>query len=305
MEIFYQGTSIKDMVEVSRCIVRDTSTNRCDSVELQFENAAGWAKWGPKEDDTVIVGHNGYTSGIMYVNTVLPEDDKYTIIATSLPCAARKPEYRSFIEKSLGEIIRSCAGYSGLGYQIFGLNKDIVIPYITQNNESIAAFLYRLMMLESATMKIVNGKYTVISNQYAQDSDPTVSLVLADGKDGTTYHRLGTTTRRLTLKTPYADASAIDSAVPEKNPQIEVNSLPVMDNTQAKRWARGKLLWMNRQCERLDLESTFNPSMTAMVKAEIYGGINVSGEWLIEESIHDLVNLRTTSTLRRCIRTIH
>ena len=89
MEIFYQGSNITDMVEVSRCTVRDTSRNRCDSLEIEFENAAGWYRWGPKEDDTIIVTQSGYTTGIMYVNTIQPEDDKYVIFATSLQTSQR------------------------------------------------------------------------------------------------------------------------------------------------------------------------------------------------------------------------
>lgn len=303
MEIFYRGSNITDMVEVSRCTVRDTSRNRCDSLEIEFENAAGWYRWGPKEDDTIIVTQSGYTTGIMYVNTIQPEDDKFIVFATSLPCAARRKENRSFIKKTLGEIIRTCAGYTGMGYGIYGVDKDIVIPYITQNYESAAAFLCRLMALEGAVMKCANGKYVVISNDYIMDSNPALSIALEAGQNGIEHHKIGTATRKITVKTPYAEASAIDSSVPETHPQIIANTLPAMDNAQAKRWARGKLLCLNRQCEQLDIESVFNPAMTAAVKADVYGANE--GEWYVEESVHDLMNLRTASTLRRCVRTIH
>ena len=303
MTVYYEGVDITASVLVRSCNVHDVAGGRSDSLEIVFEDAGKWFKWGPKEDDTIIVTQSGYTTGIMYVNTIQPEDDKYVIFATSLPCAARRKENRSFINKTLGEIIRTCAGYTGMGYGIYGVDKEIVIPYITQNYESAAAFLCRLMMLEGAVLKCANGKYAVISNAYIMDSDPALSIALEAGQNGIEHHKLGTATRKITVKTPYAEASAIDSSVPETHPQIIVNTLPAMDNAQAKRWARGKLLCLNRPCEQIDIESVFNPAMTAGAKANVYG--YAEGEWYVEESVHDIMNMRTASTLRRCIRTIH
>ena len=54
MEVYYQGTDITDMVRVNSCIVRDTAGGRCDSLEIEFGNAAGWYSWGPEEDNKII-----------------------------------------------------------------------------------------------------------------------------------------------------------------------------------------------------------------------------------------------------------
>ena len=159
MEIYWQGKDVTDFVQVRKCVVRDTCGGRCDSLELEFENAAGWSKWGPEEDDKIIVSQNGYDTGTMYLNTVLPEDGIYRILATALPCVTRKKEYKSFIGKTIEEIMRACGMVTGMGFAVYGIDQKTVIPYIQQENESAAAFLCRLrtasmLLSASATPRI-------------------------------------------------------------------------------------------------------------------------------------------------------
>lgn len=304
MEIFYQGANITDMVQTRKCIVRDRAGSRCDSMELEFENASGWYAWGPREDDQIIVAHEKYNSGIMYVNTILPKDGRYRIIATALPCAARKKQNRSFIGQSLEEIMRSCAFSSGMGFQMFGIDGDIVIPYIEQDNEGAALFLHKLLALEGALLKCVNGKYTAIGIEYAQEQEALQSIELSSKQENVQYQRSGKTYRSVTIKTPYAEASAEDFIVPENHMRLEICTLPAMNNIQARRWARGKLFDLNRQSETVIMQSEFNPAFTAMSRMDFEGDTDATGQWLAEEAEHDLVNLTTEARLHRCITTI-
>ena len=64
MEVYYQGTDITDMVRVNSCIVRDTAGGRCDSLEIEFGNAAGWYSWGPEEDNNVKLVRKGFEEEI-------------------------------------------------------------------------------------------------------------------------------------------------------------------------------------------------------------------------------------------------
>lgn len=304
MEILYQGANITDMVQTRTCIIRDRSGSRCDSIELEFENAAGWYAWGPREDDQIVVTHGKYNSGTMYVNTVLPEDGKYRIMATALPCAARKKQNRSFIGKTLEEIIRSCAFSSCMGFQIFGIDGNAVIPYIEQDNEGAALFLHKLLLLEGAVLKCMNGKYTAIGIEYAQEKEALQSIKLSSKQENVKYQRSGKTYKSVTIKTPYAEGSAEDLIVPENHMRIEISSLPVTNNIQAKRWARGKLFDLNRKNETLALQSEFNHAFTAMSRIDFEGDTDATGQWLVEETEHDFVNLTTRAKLHRCITTI-
>lgn len=304
MEIYYQGTDITDMVQMNTCAIRDTAAGRCDSLELVFENAAGWYSWGPKEDDKILVSHNGYDSGVMYVNKILPEDGKYRILAASLPCAARAKGSASFRNKTVEEIIRACAMASGMEYQIFGIDPAAVIPYIEREEEGCAAFLYWLLALEGAVLKCINGNYTAIGLDYAQSLDAKQTVELSANQEGVRYRCDGTTYKGVRIKTPYADAAARDTLVESNHIILTVSSLPALNDIQAGRWARGKLLSLNRQCESVVMKSEFNPGMTAMIRVDITGDTDASGEWLADEVEHDLIGLTTVTTLRRCIWTI-
>ena len=303
MEIYYQGTDITGMVRVRKCVSRDTCGGRCDSLEIEFDNAAGWYSWGPEEDDQIIVAHNGYDTGIMYLNTVLPEEGHFRILATALPCVARQKQYRSFTGKTIEEIMRACGMASGMDFAIFGIDGQAVIPYIQQENESAAAFLYRLLKWEGAQLKCVNGKYTAIGISYAQGRAAHQTIEINAKQTGTEYSRSGAKHKSVTIKTPYAQATAKDALVGNGHAQIMLD-LPARNDIQAGRWARGALMHHNRQAEILTIESEFNPGFSAMTRIDITGGTDATGEWIIEEAEHDFYNRKSTAKLYRCVQTI-
>lgn len=304
MKLFYQGKDITGYVRIRSCVVRDSSGERCDSLKIQFENAGAWYRWGPEEDDQIRVTHNDYDSGILYLNSIIPEDGKYSILATSLPCKARRKENRSFSGKTVEDIVRTCAMSSGMDFALYGIDGGAVIPYILQEDESAAAFLNRFLTLEGATMKCVNGKYAAIGILYAQKQKAEQKLEITAKQRSSDYRRSGETVKALTIRTPYATATATDTAVPTGHSRIVRNDLPAKNNLQAGRWARGTLLDINRKCESIRVGSRFNSGFTAMTRVDITGGTDADGEWLIKEAEHDFINLTSTVVMHRCVTTI-
>lgn len=306
MEILYQGYDITETAHVRKCVSHDTAGNRCDILDIEFENAAGWYSWGPQEDDQIIVSHNGYDTGIMYVNTILPENGKYRILATSLPSAARIKGYQSFTQKSIEEIMRVCAISSGMDYRIYGIDPNTVIPYIQRENEGYGAFLHRLLKMEGAALKCVNGRFVAIGIEYAQERDPHQTFAVKADMEGVDYQRTGRRYRTLAIETPYATATAEDTAVTD-NYSITLNHPPAVTALQAGRWARGLLLQNNRQFEKLTISTDFNIGFTAMTRINIEDNadcMDAVGEWLIEEATHDFINLKSSATMHRCVKTI-
>lgn len=304
MNLYYQGTDITGYVRMRSCVVRDSAGERCDSLKIELDDAKTWIGWGPQEDDKIRVTHGGYDSGTLFLHTILPENGVYTLLATALPCGARKKEYRSFTGKSLEEIMRSCGMVSGMGYALFGLDGRITIPYIQQENEGCAAFLRRLLQAEGAELKCVNGKYTGIGILYAQELPASQSLELTPSTDKAEYRRSGNSLRSLTVRTPYGSATATDAAVSSSHSRTVRNDLPARDSAQAGRWARGLLLAENRKCESLTLETAFNIGFTSMTRINITGSTDATGEWLVQEAEHDFINLTSRAVLHRCIRSI-
>ena len=303
MDVYYEGVNISDSALVKSCRVHDTCGGRADGLEIVFEDAAKWLSWGPKEDDEIVITNLGYESGAMYVNTITPEGGKYRIFATSLRCAARKREYRSYRNKTLGEIMSLCALNTGMESRHFGLDAALPIRYIEQNGESAARFLHRLMTLEGAVLKCVQGRYTGIGISWAQERRAGQTLALYADRDGTAYIRKGGALQSLAISMPGTRVSATDTAV--KNGMSTVKcGLPVSDAPQAGRWARGLLISHNRQNEILTLDSVYNPAMTAMTRVDVTGGTDADGEWLVDHAEHDMIDETTRTIMYRCVTTV-
>lgn len=304
MNIFWEGTDITGYVTVRKAIARDTCGGRCDGLDIEFENAEKWYRWGPQEDDEIRVTQDGWDSGAMYLNTFAPGDGKYRVIATALPCKARQKAWDSFEDKTIEEIMRKCAAMTGMEHRIYGIDKTIRIPYIMRENEGCAAFLNRLATLEGARFKVISGKYSLIGIEYAQDRNPLATIQIAPDQDGIEYRKSGAMLRGLRVITPYAKGNAKDGIVDEGKSVEEITYLPALNDIQAARWARNMLMDRNRKCETVEISADFHPAWSAMSRINIEGGTDADGEWLIEEAEHDLKNGRSRVTLYRCIRTI-
>ena len=109
----------------------------------------------------------------------------------------------------------------------------------------------------------------------------------------------------MTIRTPYAEATAEDLNVGDRHPRATITGkFPALNNVQAGRWARGKLLHINRQCEGVTLQTKVNPGITAMMRVDFTGGTDATGEWLVESASHDLINKKTVVKLHRSIYSI-
>ena len=304
MRIWYQGVEITNQAQVRECRVKDTCGERCDSLDILFENASGWFMWQPEEDDMIIVELDGYNSGVMYLNAVMPEDGKYRIIASALPSKARAKTYRSFYGQTIGQIMDVCAAYTNMSRSVYGIEESTVIPYIQQEGETSAAFLYRLLMFEGAALKCINGKYAAIGIEYAAGLDAGAGFYLVADQRDVTYTRMGMAYKSITIRTPYGEATAEDTAVDSSHVGLVLGCLPVTNVVQAGRWARGKLQCLNRKMETLQMKTGFNPGISAMVRVDIAGNTDAAGIWLVEEAEHDLINRKTSFIMHRYIDTI-
>ena len=304
MNIFWQGKDITAYVTVRKAVARDTCGGRSDGLDIEFENAESWYRWGPEEDDQIRVTQDGWDSGTLHLNTIAPGDGKYRVLATALPCKARQKQWDSFENKTIEEILRKCSAMTKMDFAIYGVDGTIRIPYLMRENEGCAAFLNRLAILEGAALKVINGKYTLIGIEFAQDRKAISNISIVPKQDGVDYRKSGAMLRGVSIITPYAKGTATDSAVDEEKAREEITCLPALNDIQAARWARNVLLDKNRRCETVEISADFHPAWSAMSRIDISGRTDADGEWLIEEAEHDLKNGKSKATLMRCVRTI-
>lgn len=301
MELYYNGVDISEQVDIAKCVHHETSGGRCDCLEIEMEDAGAWYAWEPQADDTIIAALNGYQTGKLYLNTILPMGGKFRLLATSTPGAARRKGYASYIDVSLGELMASCASECGMNSALFGLDEEIRYPFLLRKMEGAAAFVDRLMRWEGAAFKAVGGRFAGISIAAIQDRAAAQTIELGADTPGVTHiKRSDSKWAGLTVRTPYAECSAVDDGA-SGGVYIRTSDLPALDEAQAGRWARGLLLTHNRRAETLTIASEFNAGLSAMARVDIESATEMGGAWIVDEVEHDLVGGATTATLVRCI----
>lgn len=304
MELYYEGTDISDDVDISKCVHRDGSGGKCDLLEIEMENADAWYRWGPKRDDKIIAAMNGYQTGTLYLNAVLPENGKYRIWATSVPGSARRKSWKCYEGMKLGDILNTCAAECGMEGALYGLDTGIEYPFLLRRDESAPAFIARLMEWEGAAFKTVQGRFAGVSISYAQAMEASQSIEISADQAGVNYLRrddmkLG----GITLHTPFAESTAEDTDAPDGQHETYTH-YPVRNAVQGGRWARGLLLTRNRRAETLSISSEFNAGLTALARVNIVSAADANGSWLVDEVEHDFIGGKSTAKLLRCIDTI-
>ncbi len=305
MQFYYEGKDITQYVNARTCFFSDYAGGKLDTLVIELEDAKAWHRWKPQPDDRIEVTEGAYTTGTLYLSAPAPEDDRFTIIATGAPMAAKRRGWENFRIRTIGEIFNMCAAGCGMKWTLFGIDPNMPVPYIERENETYLSFLQRLMTMEGGTLKCVNGKLTGIAYTYAQDLKRTQTVEILSEGQGTSYIKQPyKAIRSLTVKTLFASAQAVDSAVQQGDTRVYTN-LPALSDVQAGRWARGMLISNNRQIETVCMESEFNQGMTALAHIDVTGDTEASGEWLVEKVKHDFVNRASSVEMHRCIRTVY
>lgn len=301
MNLYYEGVDITGSVNITRCIHRDVSHGRADSLEIEMDHAAAWYRWGAKTDDTIRILHNGYDTGILYLNAIYPERDTFKILATSLPSAARRKAWGSFENKSLETVMRHLAAECGLEAKLYGIDAALTYPFLLRRNEGCAALLDRLGQWEGTVIKAFNGALRAISVEYAQNLEPSRNMLITTDQKGVTYtKRENTKFSGVTVSTPYAQATVFDASAGGNNHPV-MTHLPARDPAQAMRFARGLLLMHNREAERLNVSTGFDAALTSMIRVDVEGNTDANGQWLVDEVEHDLYNGQSTAKLLRVL----
>lgn len=305
IRMIYEGRDITDYINITKCLCHDQSRGRCDTAELELDHAAAWYEWQPQRDDRISLSYGGYETGTLYLNTIRPEENKYRIIATSLPSTSRLLSYATFEKKNLSAIVAACAAECGMGFELHGISGGLDYDYLLRENEGCAAFLERIAGMEGAALKCVNGALKLIGILYAQTLSETCSLRV----DTQQSHAVYISTRHdklggIRVVSPFGEAKATDSAY-SGGSVITLCHLPVRSAAQAGRWARGLLLTHNRTAEVLNIESmAFKPCLTALCRVRVEGNTDASGYWLVDEVIQDLYNEHTSVVMLKAITTI-
>ena len=300
MTITYNGADITGITQVNQCLYRESSGGKCDSLDIEFDNAQGWIRWKPTTDDVISAEHMGCKTGKMYVRNFVTEDGKMRMIATSLPSHSQNEVYRSYKDKTTEEIMRACAMETGFDYALYGIDGGSMWKYAESRKEGCVAFLNRIARMEGAVLKCVGGRYAMIGLKWAQERTAQQTIEIWPDTPGCVHKLIGKKLKELTVSTANGNNRAEDTSVNDGENKV-VTDVPARDDIQAGRIARGLLMHENRDYEVLEIESVMNAGFASMCRIDITGSEDTAGEWIVDEAEHDFVNGTSRAWLKRCI----
>ena len=304
MRLHWNGKDITDRVNIAGCVVRDYSGNKSDCLDLTLENAADWFRWGPEEDDEIVLTEGKYSTGRLFLGAVAPDGNRYRVLATSLPKAAGRRAWQSWNGTSLGAVFDACAAECGMEARIYGVSRDIPYAYLLRKQETAAGLLARVGEWEGMTVKAYDGVFRGIGITYAQERARAAAMSLdAEGGGAVYRNRPRVKWAGVEVRSPWAAASARDTAVTSGEIRVFPN-LPARTVEQAGRWARGLLLSHNRTAETLEVSEKLNTDLLSMARADVTADGAMGGKWIIDEAEHDFVNETTRAVMYRVIGTV-
>lgn len=304
MQLFYEGVDITADVEIVSAVHRDAANGKSDCLDIVLANAANWYRWKPQRDDAMELREAGYTTGRLYLNSIVPEGNRFRILAVGMSSAANRRRYQSYTGRTLGEVMDLCAAECRMDKAVYGLDENYRYPYLLRKNEGCAAFLNRIAEWEGAALKTVSGRFSAIDLLYAQELPASGQIRISVEQSGAIYTRNeAEKVSALTVRTPYAEAVARDSAAEGREERV-LTCIPATDSMTAGRWARGILTAMNRKAEEIRLETAYNPVYTALARFDVFGGTDADGEWIADEVEHDFVKKTSSVRFLRVIQTV-
>ena len=304
MQLLYEGVDITDRIGISAAITTDGAGGIADGIRLTLFDAADWIRWGPKADDRIAIEDDGYRSGNMYIDTLDPDGDMYRLTAYSMPSAARNTKWASYEHVTLFELTSIIAGELGMGAALHGIGGGIFFPYLIRKNETALGFLRRILAFEGAVVKCFDGQLVVVGMLWAQEQPAIRALTLGTDMSGAKPMRLGTGGyNRCTMLYPGGRGTAV-ATQSSADGDLTLSDVPIFDNIQAGRWARGGLLQEIRGYDQLQWAMAFDPALTGLTRFDLHAPGDLSGEWIVEQVEHDHIERRSNCLFYRCVHGI-
>lgn len=303
MQLFYNGTDITSRAGLTACICREGFGSSGDMLEIETANIRDWYRWAPQRDDEMEAVQGTYRTGKMYLNTMQKDGERMRLIATSMKSGAARRASAVYEQTSLADLLALNAAECGMKSAVYGMEGGVVYPHIRRLAQSAPAFMARLLSYEGAAFKTVGGRFAAIGMESIQQKAAARTLRLTAGDRNVTHtKRLNVKKSSLTIRTPYCTCTAMDEAAAEG--ADETLSLPATDAATGGRWARGMLLYLNRQAESLEVRTAFDAAFYAMARIDVESDTDMGGAWIVDAATHDLMRGKSCATLRRCVTTI-
>lgn len=181
MELLYNGVDIFEQIRIKKVILEQYLSGHVDTIKATFDNSdEKWTKWSPKPGDTIEINEKYAQSGLMYIQSIVPENDDITLIAAPIR-RIQDGKDRNWINISFFQLIKYMAAEIGLTPEFYGAT-DQRYGQVAQMGESNLTFLKNLCEIEGCGLMVNNGILRVISYDYLKKMETSPYLFEAINK---------------------------------------------------------------------------------------------------------------------------
>lgn len=302
MIIYYNGNDITDLCEVFASRVSEVDGGGADSLEVGlYKNSLWLEQQGPQHEDEIELLAGEYTSGLMYVDTFVPDNTGMLIKARSFPTKAADSRHACYNMLTLRQMAAKAAEEIGLSVSVHGVEGRAPFQRVLRKNEGWLSLLNRYAIGEGAALKCSNGKLNIVGYEWAQNRPAAEAIHITGNTPGVRIINSSSRLSSLEVHTAKGHAAAKDILSP-KGANKTIYNLPICCFEQAARWARWHLFAHNRMALQIEIQRELNTKAEALQRIDITG--EYEGEWIVHRVTHDFRNRTTRMVLVECIDSI-
>ena len=301
-ELLHNEKNIADAIQISRCFSCDRYGGMLDDLTIAFATDEHSIEFN-ENDELEIKTVGGFTTGIMYLDSCVGNDGKFTIKALSCRHNNKKKKSKIWHQVKLSKIIGDAAESTGLKPLLYGIN-DYTYTSVSQINETDLQLLARLCKREGYSIKCDNGNLIIFNERYLESNGKPIELSKASVSNNYSFSRNGNglssmTVRYFDLATKKTLSYTATDETMQSGDDIRIEFLSNLN--EAQRFSYGYLRDANKFYLTGMLEMPYNGNISAGTITDLTGFEEFDGRYVVYEARHDFVLEKTAIKVRKIL----
>ena len=299
MKLIYEEKDISEFIEISKVDFTDNAGFIADSIELCFSDTKNiWSTWKPQKNHKLRILHEGFDSGIMYVDELEQRKGTFIIRALSIPQEAKNYNSQGWEAIRFLELATQIASRYKFNLKTYGV-ENYYYQRVDQLEQSDIEFLAQRCILEGCILKICNNSIVIYNEAYIEGAE-AVRTILFPELEGI-YKFLNKATNIFNsceiknngIKSTFKPATAPMGA------DLKLSDIYLTSQGEADRFAKNILRSKNKYewsgTFVINLDTTIAAASNVDIK-----GIGISdGKYFCEQVIHSFIEQKTIIKCRK------
>lgn len=301
IKIKHNGVDISSNIQLSSCYLYDRYGGLLDNLSFSFPYET--SDLILNKYDEIEISANGYSSGVMYLDSIYHTDGAFQVNAISNKPSNKVKHSRIWLDVKLSRLISDIAENCGLNVKTYGI-EDYIYKYISQMSETDLQFLSRICEREGYSIKCENGSLIVFNEYYIENNYPTFDLSANDVSSAWNFNRaINGLSKAIVSYYNHETGTTIESYAEdiETDGGTDLFIFPCSSPTEAYRYAKGKLRAANKNYITGQISMEYKPSLSAGSCLNLTGFNDFDGKYVIYELTHDLVREKTIIKVRKTL----